>query len=89
MQIMILTLELLYKHYYALCVGLSNGSLTAQKPSDIVSMQLLKEIEYWKKEGASDEDVICRLRPKTVPPGQKYSTWIKGETAGPSYYYCY
>ena len=26
---------------------------------NIVSIQLLKEIEYWKSKGASDEDVIC------------------------------
>ena len=35
-------------------------------------MKVLQEIATWKAEGASDIDVVTRLRLKTVPEGYKY-----------------
>ena len=57
---------------------LPNGDITAEIPSEAVSKNLLSEIEKWIKEGAKYEDIICRLRPKTVPPGYSYYAWISG-----------
>lgn len=41
-------------------------------------MKVLQEIATWKAEGASDIDVVTRLRLKTVPEGYKYHPWTKG-----------
>ena len=41
-------------------------------------MALLEDIEEWKYHGASDDDVVCRLRLRTVPSGYAYSMWTKG-----------
>ena len=68
----------MYMYMCILHVGLPNGDITAEIPSDAVSKSLLLEIEEWMKEGAKYDDIICRLRPKTVPPGYPYSTWISG-----------
>ena len=35
-------------------------------------------IHSWRREGASDKDVIIRLRQRTVPDGYSYHTWIPG-----------
>lgn len=43
-----------------------------------VSGKLLQEINSWRREGASDRDVITRLRQRTVPNGYSYHTWIPG-----------
>ena len=41
-------------------------------------MEVLQEIAIWKAEGASDSDVVTRLRLKTVPEGYEYHPWKKG-----------
>ena len=56
-------------------------------------MKVLQEISTWKAEGASDMDVVTRLRLKTVPEGYKYHPWTKGNTIMYSiinynYYHC-
>ena len=43
-------------------------------------MTVIQEIATWKSEGASDIDVVTRLRLGTVPGGYDYHTWKKGNT---------
>ena len=50
-------------------LGDPNENITAVVPNSAVSRQLLKEIQSWKNEGASTDDVITRLRMRTGPPG--------------------
>lgn len=55
-----------------------DGTIHAKRDSPAVSVMLLNEIWNWKQMGASTEDVISRLRPRTVPSGYSYNTWISG-----------
>ena len=49
--------------------------MTAEVPNLAVSCDILKEIWKWKGEGCSQEDIIIKLRIKTVPAGYEYHTW--------------
>lgn len=55
-----------------------DGSLHTSNPNSVVSQTVLKEISTWMLEGCSMEDVIVRLRQRTVPPGYSYHPWIAG-----------
>ena len=55
-----------------------DGHIVAKKESPAVSMELLAEILDWKLEGATDKDVLCRLRHRTVPAGYSYHSWCTG-----------
>jgi len=44
-----------------------------------VSNELLTEIMVWKNEGASTDDVITRLRLRTVPSNYPVHNWIEGK----------
>ena len=59
-------------------IGLANGSVTAEFPDPAVSTSLLLQILQWKEEGATEEDIHCRLRCHTVPDGYSYTTWKPG-----------
>lgn len=52
--------------------------VTAINPNPAVSTELLIEISGWMQSGATIEDVIDRLRTRTVPNGYSYRTWIPG-----------
>ena len=54
-----------------------NGRLVAQSPNPAIS-SLLAEIWKWMNKKASLEDVVVRLRPRTVPNGYEYHTWKAG-----------
>ena len=55
-----------------ICLEVSkDGSVYAKKVNPGVSGKLLKEIHSWR-EGASDKDVIIRLRQRTVSDGYSY-----------------
>lgn len=54
------------------------GSVCAKRMNPGVSEELLRKIHSWRREGASDKDVIIRLRQRTVPDGYSYHTWIPG-----------
>ena len=47
-------------------------------PSPCVSLDLLKEMVSWKRDGASNVDVIDRLRLRCVPPGYTPKPWNQG-----------
>jgi hypothetical protein len=72
MQLLLLLLLLNY-----LTVS-KDGSVCAKRMNPGVSEKLLREIHSWRREGASDKDVIIRLRQRTVPDGYSYHTWIPG-----------
>ena len=55
-------------------IGDKNGNIKAQVPNPAVDISLLHEILSWTREGASCDDVIERLRVRTVPPGYMYQT---------------
>ena len=44
----------------------------------VVHDELLCEIHQWRREGAENEGVIARLRPKTVPQGFTPHNWTPG-----------
>jgi len=44
-----------------------------------VSNELLTEIMAWKNEGSSTNDVITRLRLRTVPSNYPVHNWIDGK----------
>ena len=62
-------------------VEIVNGHLIAQSPNPAVPYSLLAEIWKWMSEKTSLEDVVVRLRPRTVPNGYKYHTWKEGTIA--------
>lgn len=43
-----------------------------------VTTEVLSEILLWRSEGATDVDVITRLRQRTVPSGFDIHPWIDG-----------
>lgn len=55
-----------------------DGSISAKRPNTAVSEELLKEISSWRDEGATDKDVLTRLRLRTVPEGYTYHSWNPG-----------
>lgn len=57
---------------------MEDGSLCAQKQNPAIPVNLLRDIFTWKAEGATEIDIITRLRQRTVPAGYAYHTWIPG-----------
>lgn len=46
--------------------------------SPAVQINTLKQIMEWQKGGAEEEDIVDRLRARTVPPGFVPNSWIPG-----------
>lgn len=59
-------------------IGMPNGDIEAVKYNEAVPDSVLSEIFLWRSEGATDMDVITRLRLRTVPSGFKPHPWSKG-----------
>ena len=59
-------------------VGGKDGIIEAEVVNRAVPTSVLKEILSWKEEGCTVEDVIFRLRVRTVPSGYDYHTWSEG-----------
>ena len=53
----------------------------AVSPSPFVPASVLSEVLLWRCEGATDLDVITRLRQRTVPTGYNPHPWISGKHA--------
>ena len=70
----------IFKLYYIYLEVSKDGSVYAQRVNPGVSRKLLKEIHSWRREGASDKDVITgiRLRQRTVSDRYSYHNiiWI-------------
>ena len=56
-----------------------DGTVVASEPNSAVGTALLKDILLWKLEGCSNDDVVARLRQRTVPKGYQFHPWIAGE----------
>ncbi len=55
------------------------GAIKAAKINPAISEDLLREILLWKEEGGcSMDDIVVRLRQRTVPSGFEIHTWFKG-----------
>lgn len=59
-------------------IGKPDGTLGAQISNPAVPQTVLSEILSWRSEGATDMDVITRLRQRTVPSGYDIHSWIQG-----------
>lgn len=62
-------------------VVLDDGSVVAEVSNTAVSVSLIKEVYSWKQEGASWDDILCRLRLRCVPSGYTPQPWISGINA--------
>ena len=58
--------------------GNADGSIATRTPNVAVDTALLKKIHVWTGLGASEDDIIDRLRAQTVPTGHAFHTWIQG-----------
>lgn len=59
-------------------VGDANGQLTARVPNPAVCADLLKQVHGWVESGATTDDVVDRLRVRTVPTGYTFHKWVEG-----------
>ncbi len=64
---------------YPFTTVMPDCTVVASEPNPAVGAALLKEILLWKLEGCSNDDVITRLRQRTVPEGYTIHPWIAGE----------
>jgi len=55
-----------------------NGNVKAEIPNPAVDVDLLREMLSWKRKGASFDDIVERLRIRTVPSGYVPHNWIEG-----------
>ena len=67
-QLCVLGICILYAVYIINCTGNKDGDVTAVLLNPAISVELL-EIKKWYAEGATIDDVIERLRLRTVPLG--------------------
>ena len=56
----------------------ADGLVIAEVPNPAVSVDILKDILLWKADGATFDDIIVRLRQRTVPSGYTYHTRVQG-----------
>lgn len=56
----------------------AEGDVVAVVPNSAVSSTLLREIRTWMSDGATINDVLVRLRLKTVPTGYVIHNWEPG-----------
>ena len=63
--------------YYDIAEG-EDGILRAAVPNPAVGEKLLQEISTWMEEGCTMEDVVLRLRLRTVPNGYEPHNWCEG-----------
>jgi hypothetical protein len=59
---------------------LPDGTLVPQHQNCAVPELLLKEIWEWRQSGASDMDILSRLRLRTIPQGYTIHSWNPGHT---------
>ena len=64
--------------YCCVPLVLSNGSVVAAFQTPSVSEKVLEKIHSWKQAGASEDDVLDRLRLNCVPSGYTPLPWSSG-----------
>ena len=52
--------------------------MAAKHHNPAVPLAVLREIVEWKQGGATMDDVVARLRLRTVPHGHTTHTWTSG-----------
>ena len=65
----------MYNYHDTAC---ADGCVVAAVPNPAVSADLSKEIQQWKEQGATIDDIITRLRLRTVPTSYSAHTWQQG-----------
>ena len=63
--------------YFWLTVA-KDGKVTAKVKNPAVTEEVLKSVYSWMMEVTIREDIIIRLRQKTVPSGNSYHYWSQG-----------
>ena len=58
---------------------LPDGTVTAVHYNPAVPESVLSEIRQWTSDGAHRDDIVDRLRRRTVPPGYEYHLWSPGK----------
>ena len=56
-----------------------DGSIVSLQPTPSESPALLREIHLWREAGASEDDVVDRLRTRCVPTGYTPHLWNSGK----------
>ena len=64
--------------YFGKLPGNANGIFSTRVPNNAVSQELLAQIHGWITAGATMDDVIERLRLRTVPTGYAIHNWTNG-----------
>ncbi|XP_065899778.1 uncharacterized protein [Dysidea avara] len=59
---------------------MEDGHVAAVQPNPAITDELLGDIKVWYDEGATSDDVIERLRLRTVPTGYAIHSWTEGKT---------
>jgi len=59
-------------------VGDANEQLTARVPNSAVHADLLKQVHGWLESGVTNDNVVDRLRLKTVPADSTFHIWVEG-----------
>jgi len=67
-----------YYYIFVSTSGSAEGVVTARIHNDAVHIDLLNQIYGWVTAGATQDDIIERLRLKTVPTGYNIHTWTQG-----------
>ena len=63
---------------YNVNTGSKEGNVSAVQHNPGISAELLDEINSWYTQGVTVDDVIERLRLRTVPPGYTIHSWVEG-----------
>ena len=58
--------------------GMSDSTIVAAHSNPAVPSSVLEEVYDWRQHGISMEDVVDRLRPRTVPTGYVFTNWKPG-----------
>ena len=58
---------------------MEDGHVAAVQPNPAITDELLGDIKVWYDEGATSDDVIERLRLRTVPTGYAIHSWTEGK----------
>ena len=74
-QICVLLIEVCCK----LHLGGKDGIIEAEVVNRAVPTKVLKEILTWKGEGCTIDDIVTRLRNRTVPSGYAHHMWSEGK----------
>ena len=60
------------------CTECASGVVSAEQQESPLPVDILEEVMELKMKGVSLEDIISRLRPRTVPNGYPFHTWKQG-----------